>query len=119
MDIPKKYLHDKFVLLLVSISVFLAFLCITLILLRSGIGQGVNGYIVSYRSNLGLSGYQRDGIIPIFSFIVFAILSLAINILLSIRTYPLRRSLSLTILAMGIFLLTLATIVSNSLLTLY
>jgi hypothetical protein len=119
MHIPKKYLHDKFVLLLVSISIFLAFLCAALILLRSGIGQGVDGYIVQYRANLGLSAFQKGSFVPIASFIFFVFATLIINVLLSIRTYNLRRALSLTVLILGILVLVLAIIVSNALLALY
>jgi hypothetical protein len=119
MHIPKKYLHDRLVLLLVSTNVFLTFLCIALILLRGGIGQGVDGYIVEYRANLGLSAYQKGSIIPIISFIAFSLAVLIINVLLSIRTYPLRRALSLTVLGLGVLVLLLAVIVSNALLALY
>lgn len=119
MPIPKKYLHDKLVLLLVSINAFLAFLCIVLILLRAGIGQGVDGYIVEYRANLGLSAFQKGSIVPILSFILFSLLTLVVNVILSIRTYQLRRTLSLTILGLGALILLLAVIVSNALLALY
>lgn len=119
MHIPKKYLHDKFVLLLVSTSFFFTFLCVALILLRAGIGQGVDGYIVEYRANLGLSAFQKGSIIPIFSFVLFVLVTLVINILLSIRTYALRRTLSLTILGLGVLISLLSVIVSNALLALY
>lgn len=119
MHIPKKYLHDKFVLLLISINAFLAFLCIVLVLLRAGLGQGVDGYIVEYRANLGLSAFQKGSIISIFGFVLFAILTFGINVLLSIRIYHLRRSLSLAVLGLGVLLLLLAIIVSNALLALY
>lgn len=119
MHIPKKYLHDKFVLLLVSINVFLAFLCVVLVLLRAGLGQGVDGYIVGYRANLGISAFQKGDVIPILSFIVFALVTLAINLVLSIRIYHLRRALSLTVLGLGTLVLLLAVIVSNALLALY
>lgn len=119
MHIPKKYIHDKLVLLLVSISTFLTFLCVALVLLRAGIGQGVDGYIVQYRANLGLSAFQKGSITPIVSFIFFALAMLVINVALSIRAYPLRRTLSLTILALGILILLLSIIVSNALLALY
>jgi hypothetical protein len=119
MHIPKKYLHDRFVLLLVSINAFLAFLCIILVLLRAGLGQGVDGYIVEYRANLGLSAFTKGSIVSIFSFIFFAAVTFVFNVLLSIRTYHLRRSLSLAILGLGILILLLAIIVSNALLALY
>lgn len=119
MHIPKKYLHDKLILLLVSISAFLAFMCIASVLLRAGIGQGVDGYIIQYRANLGLSAFQKGSVVPIFSFILFVLVTLVVNVLLSIRTYSLRRTLSLTVLTLGILILLLAVIVSNALLALY
>jgi hypothetical protein len=119
MHIPKKYIHDKIVLLLLSISAFLAFLCVALVLLRAGLGQGVDGYIVQYRANLGLSAFQKGSIVPIISFIFFALATLVINVLISIRVYPLRRTLSLTVLVLGILILLLSIIVSNALLALY
>jgi hypothetical protein len=119
MHIPKKYLHDRFVLLLVSISIFLTFTCVALILLRAGIGQGVDGYIVQYRANLGLSAFQKGSVIPIVSFIFFALITLVINIVLSIKTYAIRRTLSLTVLGLGVLISLLSIIVSNALLALY
>jgi hypothetical protein len=119
MHIPKKYLHDKLILLLVSTNVLLAFLCIALILLRAGIGQGTGGYIIEYRENLGLSAFQKGSIASILSFIVFALVTLVINILISIRAYTLRRTLSLTILSLGALVMLLLIRVSNALLALY
>jgi hypothetical protein len=120
MDIPKKYLHDRLVLLLVSTNAFLALLGIVLILLRGGLGQSVEGYIVQYRANLGdLSAFQKGDALPIISFMLFALVTLVMNVLLSIHTYPLRRALSLTILGLGILITLLAVIVSNALLALY
>jgi hypothetical protein len=119
MHIPKKYIHDRLVLLLVSISAFLTFMAIALVLLRAGIGQGVDGYIVQYRANLGLSAFQKGSIVPILSFVFFVLATLVINVLLSIRAYSIRRTLSLTVLALGMLILLLAIIVSNALLALY
>jgi hypothetical protein len=119
MHIPKKYLHDKIVLLLVSVNVFLAFLVIVIVLLKAGLGQGVDGYIVEYRANQGLSAFQKGNVLAILSFILFALVVTAGNIILSIRTYHLRRALALTILGLGVLILLLAVIVSNALLALY
>lgn len=119
MQIPKKYIHDRLILLLVSISAFLTFLSIALVMLRAGIGQGIDGYIVQYRANLGLSAFQKGSLTPILSFVFFVLAILVINVLLSIRTYPIRRTLALTVLALGILILLLAIIVSNALLALY
>jgi hypothetical protein len=118
MPIPKKYLHDKLVLLLLSANIFLAFLCAVLIFLRLNIGQG-DGYIVEYRSNLGISAFRVGSIAGILSFAVFAVIIVVTNISLSVRTYRIRRDLSLAVLAAGILLLLMGIIVSNSLMVLH
>ncbi|HYH75566.1 MAG TPA: hypothetical protein VD735_06440 [Candidatus Saccharimonadales bacterium] len=119
MHIPKKYLHDKIVLLLVSINVFLTFLVVVIVLLKAGLGQGVDSYIIEYRANQGLSAFQKGNVLAIFSFVLFALVVAVANIVLSIRTYHLRRALSLTILGLGVLILLLAVIVSNALLASY
>lgn len=117
--IPKKYLHDKLILLLLSANIFLAFLCAALIFLRLNLGQGAGGYIVEYRSNLGISAFRVGGIVGLLSFAGFALLLVLINVALSIRSYRIRRELSLAVLAAGILLLLLAIIVSNALMVLH
>jgi len=117
--LPKKYLHDKLILLLLSINIFLAFLCILLIFLRLNIGQGAEGYIVEYRSNLGISSLRMGGISGLLSFAGFSIILVVANTALSVRAYRIRRELSLSVLAAGILLLLLAAIVSNALMELH
>ena len=118
MPISKKYFHDKLILLLISSNIFLAFLCVVLVFLRLGLGQDSSGYLVEYRSNLGISAFKTGSIVDIVSFVAFAILIAGTSIMLSIRTYPIRRLLALTILASGILLLALDIIVSNALMVL-
>jgi len=96
----------------------LAFLCVVLVFLRLGLGQDSSGYLVEYRSNLGISAFKTGSIVDIVSFVAFAILIAGTSIMLSIRTYPIRRLLALTILASGILLLALDIIVSNALMVL-
>lgn len=119
MPIPKKYLHDKLVLLLVSANIFLAFLCAVLIVLRLNIGQGAEGYIVEYRSNMGIGAFRVGGMSGLLSFAVFAAGLVALNILLSIRMYRIKRELALAVLVAGVLLLLLAAIVSNALVVLH
>lgn len=118
MQIPKKYLHDKLVLLLVTLNAFLVFLCVILVLLRLGSVHGGDGYIVQYRSNLGISAFKTGSVSNFWAFILFAPLTFVLNLLLSVRTYALRRELSITVLGLGALVLVLATIVSNALLVL-
>ena len=119
MPVPKQYLQDKLVLLLLSANVFLAFLCAALIFLRLNFGQGAEGYIVEYRSNLGISAFRVGGIAGLINFAGFAVILAVANIALSIRSYRIRRELSLVILASGLLLLLFATIVSNALMVLH
>lgn len=119
MPVPQKYLHDKLILLLLSANIFLAFLCTVLIFLRLNITQGAEGYIVEYRSNLGISAFRVGGVSGLISFAGFAILIAVTNIALSVRSYKIRRELALSVLGSGILLLILALIVSNALMVLH
>ncbi|HEV2402722.1 MAG TPA: hypothetical protein VGS08_00810 [Candidatus Saccharimonadales bacterium] len=119
MAVPKQYLHDRLVLLLISTNAFLAFLCVVSALLHLASGQGTSGpYIVQYRSNLGISAFKTGSVTVLLSFIVYAIVVCIMNIFLSIKTYHLRRQLAVAILSLGMLLLLLDVIVSNALLVL-
>ena len=117
MPISQKYLHDRLVLALVSVTIFLALVCAVLVLLRFGAESGAS-YIIQYRANLGLSAFQTGDAVNILSFILFAALIATMNIMLSVRIYKVKRELAITVLALGILLLVLAIIVSNALLAL-
>ncbi len=116
MPQTQKFFHDKFILLLASVNIFLAALCTILIALRAGVGQGSTDYIVQYRINLGIDSYKSGGLLDILGFIFFAVLVAAVTLMLSVKTYHIHRALSVAILSLGTFLLVAAVIVSNSLL---
>jgi hypothetical protein len=117
MHIPKNYFHDRTVLLLLSINTFLALLGSALIVLRLDTSRP-DGYIVQYRANLGLSAFKSGDSSALLSFVLFALLVLAFHTILSMRVYHVRKHFSIAVLAMGLLLLTLSTIVSNALLVL-
>ncbi|HEX4773938.1 MAG TPA: hypothetical protein VH234_00260 [Candidatus Saccharimonadales bacterium] len=117
MPTPKKYFHDHLVLLLLSINAFLAAAGSIFILLRLSTSHGT-GYIVQYRSSLGISAFKPGSVVDILGLVVFALLVLAIHVMLSLRTYKVHRQLAIAILGLGILLLTLTVIVSNALLAL-
>ena len=119
MPMSKKYLHDKLVLLLLSANIFLGFISTILIFLRLNVGQGGEGYIVEYRSNLGISAFKTGNITTILSFVGFILLTVILAILLSIRTYRVRRELALGILMLSGLLLILSIIISNALMVLH
>lgn len=113
----KKYFQDRLILLLLSVNVFLTLLASLSVLFRLN-GIGAQGFIVQYRGNLGVSGFKSGSVVDIISFIIFAFLILAVHTVLSMRTYNIRRQLSVVILSLGTLLLVLCLIVANALLAL-
>ncbi len=116
MQIPKKYFHDRAILLLLTLNTFLTFLCAILVLLR--LDSRATGYIAEYRVNLGINAFKTGGVGEIVAFILFAAGILVTHAILSMRSYDLNRSFSLGILCMGTLLISLTIIISNALLVL-
>ena len=117
MATSKKYFHDHFVLLLLSINVFLAFADSIFILVRLGTSHGT-GYIVQYRPSLGIGAYQAGSVFELLSFVGFAIIVLVTHTTLSLRAYRIHRQLAIAILSLGVLLLLLTAIIGNALLVL-
>lgn len=114
---PKQYFHDHFVLVLLSVNVFLAVAGSIFMLIRLSTDSGAS-YIVQYRSNLGINAFETGSVLGLLSFVAFAGLVLAIHTMLSIKAYRIHRQLSIAILSLSIPLLALAIIISNALLVL-
>jgi hypothetical protein len=117
MTSTAKFFRDRVVMLLFSTMIFLALALTMFVLLRLSSNHG-NGYIVQYRSNLGLDAFKTGTITELLSFVGYAILVPVVHTVLSLRTYSIHRQLSIVILALGVLLLILAIIVSNALLVL-
>jgi hypothetical protein len=117
MATPKKYFHDHFVLLLLSINVFLALAGSLFTLLRLSTSHGT-GYIVQYRSSLGVNAFKTGSVVDILALVIFALLILSVNIMLSLGAYKIHRQLAVVILSLGMLLLILTIIISNALLVL-
>ena len=115
--LPQNYLHDRLVLLLLSVNSFLTLIGTILVLLRLGAGRS-SGYVVQYRANLGISAFKTGKALDLLAFIVFLVLVFVINLVLSIRIYSSYRNYAVTVLALGTLLSVLAIIVSNALLVL-
>lgn len=113
----KRYLHDRLVLLLVSVNTFLAAVTAVWVLLRLDPGR-TNGYIVEYRVNRGLSAFKTGSAADIIAFVLFVVFILVFNTVLSRQVYHVRRYFSVAILGATTLLLILALIVSNALLVL-
>ena len=105
-------------MLLVSGTAFLTLAAIVLILLKLGSAQGNANYIVSYRASLGIDRYATGTMGGIVSFIIAAVLIFGFSLTLSYRSYPVKRELSLAILALTFPLLLFLIVVSNALLVL-
>jgi 1,4-dihydroxy-2-naphthoate octaprenyltransferase len=116
--IPKRYFYDRVVLVLLTVSIFIALALVINILIRVTSGQGAVDYFVQYRSTAGVRAFSPGGVGEILTFILFGVITLITSITLSIRTYATKKELSLAILSFGILLLLLAVIVSNALLAL-
>jgi hypothetical protein len=117
MPAAKSYFQDRLVLLLLSINAFLTLMAVLSVLFRMQ-GAGGSGYIVQYRANLGISAFKTGSSLSIVSFIGFALLVFTAHAILSLRTYHIRKQLSVVVLGLGTLLLVLSIIVSNALLAL-
>lgn len=118
MASQKHFLQDRTALLLVSGTAFLTLASVVLVLLKLGSGQGNSNYIIAYRASLGIDRYTTGTVRDILSFIAAALLIFAITLVLSFRAYPIKRELSLVVLALAVPLLLFLIIVSNALLVL-
>lgn len=116
MSGSKKFLHDRIVLLLISINSFLVLFGGLSIILRLGTSTHAQGLIGEYRSNLGLSAFRPGNTYTFVGFVVFLLFVLIYHIVLGRKVYYIRRYFALTVLASGTLLLVLAAIVGNSLL---
>jgi hypothetical protein len=117
MQISQKYLHDRIVLLLLSVNAFLTLLGSVLIFLQLGSGQS-GRVIIAYRPNLGINAYTPGRLGDFFAFILFLLVTLGLNVALSARIYRKHRSYALTVLGLGTLVSVITIIVSNALLML-
>ncbi len=117
MPSAKKYFQDKLVLLLLTINLFMGLLVIAAVTLRISSNPS-EGYIVQYRSGVGVGAFKTGNVADFIYIIIFAILIVAFHFILSYKTYPIKRQLSVVVLSMSLLLLAIALIVSNALLVL-
>jgi hypothetical protein len=90
---------------------------VSIVLLRFDVSKNPTT-IVSYRPNISGSSYQSGRPIDIYSLAVFMPIIAAIAITVSAHVYNVRRSISIFMLSSTVFLLILASIVSNALISL-
>ena len=116
MEIPKKFLHDRLVLLLVTAMAILVVIGVSLVLLRFDVSRNPTT-IVAYRPNVTGTQYISGRPIDIYSMAVFMIFTAVAAILISSHIYVAKRQAALFLLGSTIFLLVLSTIVANSLIS--
>jgi hypothetical protein len=116
MTISKEYFQDRFILLVLSLNIFLAF--VTLLFLAFRIGSGHSSYIVQYRQDFGSNDFTAGSLPQLLSFGLFAMLVLVVNLVLSLRMYRIHRQLAVVVLGMATILLVFGMVVSNALLIL-
>lgn len=117
MEFSKKFLHDRTILILVTLVCVLVVVGVSLVLLTFDVSKNPTT-IVAYRQNVTGSSYQSGKPVDIYSMALFMILTAVGAIFLSARTYLVRRSVAIFILGSSSFLLGLSIIVSRALISL-
>jgi hypothetical protein len=116
VEIPKKFLHDRMVLLLITVLSILVVIGVSVVLLRFDLSRNPTT-IVSYRPNVSGNQYISGKPIDIYSMAIFMIVTSAAAIVISARVYIAKRPAAIFLLSSTIFLLILSTIVANSLIS--
>jgi hypothetical protein len=116
MDTPKKFLHDRFVLLFLTMTAALVVIGLSVVLLRFDVSKNPTT-IVAYRPNVSGAAYQSGKPIDVYALAVYMAISAIAAIILSSRIYAQRRSIAMFILASDVFLLILAIRVAWSIIS--
>lgn len=117
MESSKKFFHDRVVLLLTAAIAVVLVVGVSMILFRFDVSKNPTT-IVAWRPNISGASYQSGKPIDIYAMAVFMGVAALAALILGIRTYHIKRYISLFVLGSSLFLLILATIVSNALISL-
>lgn len=117
MEFSKKFLHDRTILILITLVAALVVIGVSVVFLRFDVSKNPTT-IVAYRQNVTGSSYQSGKPIDIYIMAAYMLLTAAAAVFISARLYLARRSASIFMLASGAFLLGLSTIVANALISL-
>lgn len=115
MATPKQFIHDRVVLLLISINAFFTIL-ISVLVSFAITGGSEKVFTLEHRPSLGLSANRAGSATQMSSFIVFVAFICFFNILLSKRVYPIRRNFAIVILGMGTLLILMTGVICSLLL---
>jgi heme/copper-type cytochrome/quinol oxidase subunit 2 len=117
MEIPKKFLHDRTVLLLITLISLVVVIGVSVVLLRFDASKNPTT-TVAYRPSIVGSQYQSGKPIDIYSMAVYMLITAVLGVFLSARIYKIRHYLSIFLLSSTALLLILAIRVSWSLINL-
>jgi hypothetical protein len=117
MEISKNFLHDRIVLALITLISLLVVVGVSVVVLQFDVSKNPTT-IVAYRPNISGASYQSGKPIDIYSMAIYIIVTAALGVFLSAKIYKIRHYLSIFLLVSTVFLLILATIVANSLISL-
>ena len=117
MDLPKKFLHDRTAMILLTLVSGLVVIGVSIVLLRFDVSKNPTT-IVAYRPNISGSAYQSGQPLDIYMLAAFMIVIAASSVVLSARIYTIRRAIAIFILASAAFLLLLASRVAWSIISL-
>ena len=116
MEIPKKFLHDRLVLLLLTVIACLVVIGVSIVLLRFDVSRNPTT-VVAYRPNISGTQYISGKPIDIYSLALFMVITSAAAIFISARIYEVKKPAAVFLLSATVFLLILSTIVANSLIS--
>ncbi len=115
MNSKNKYFHDRVVLLLLSFNVLVSVLASLIILLKL-VNLPTDYYpFVQGRFPAGQKIYNTGSVVSLYSLVVFIVLTLVINGILSHKVYPHKKDFSIIILSLNLLLVALTYLVSQSL----
>jgi hypothetical protein len=104
MLLPKKFVHDRTVLTLLSVSLALVVLTVLDVGLR--LTQTTGDFIAQCRNcQESIPTFTRGSVLDILGFLVFAVLVFGASLTMSARTYRIHRQLAIVVILLNIILL--------------
>ncbi len=110
--IPKSYYHNKTILALIAVN--LAMLTLVLILTLTGVDRQNPEATVSYRETL-LEVVKRGPTSQMYGFALYSLIVTVVSFALSIRLFPHRHRLAMSVLGLNLLLLLFTLVVFNAL----
>src|SRR5581483_5047949 len=102
MEIPKKFLHDRLVLLLITLMTVLVVVGVSIVLLRFDVSRNPTT-VVAYRPNVSGTQYLSGKPIDIYSMAIFMVFTSVVAVALAARIYAVKRPAAMFVLASTVF----------------